>query len=154
MDGVLDLRIAEERRDELARSVGFVPAGESARNEDRLGPGDRVRRPIDRLGRILRGLIIDHENFRNGAGSCDGLRAVILAVRSRKHRNENPRMGRPLPRFDETSCLVLDLFDPARPLRNIARIDRFQFCFVCIQQRFQRKLCPGIPDESVRRRHP
>ena len=94
LDRLANCRIAEECRDKLCAAVRLVPAGETARNEDRLTPADFIRKPFHAACDALCGKIIDDHDPSLGTGIFHRPGAVVFTVCARESRNQDLRLRR------------------------------------------------------------
>ena len=91
-DRALDLCTAEERGNELARSVRLVTAGEAAGNEDSLGLSDLLSEGLCASADTLFSEVVDNEDL--GLSTCISycLSRIELAVSTREYGNKNLRL--------------------------------------------------------------
>ena len=82
-------RIVEQRRNELARSLRFVPGAETAREHQYLRLIDRPDNGPDRFLDILGRQIPDDERLDAATRFFKGQRRIILAVGTGKNRNKH-----------------------------------------------------------------
>ena len=125
-DRVLHRAAAEEGRDELARAVRLVAAGEAARQEDDLRLVRRFHKALGRAGDVLAREVSHHEDLRLGAGLAEGAGGVIFAVRAGEDGDEHLRLRRLHDGRRLHAALIEERLQIGLALRDVAGIDALE----------------------------
>ena len=91
VDRVGHSRGAEERRDELGRTVRLVAAGETARQHQDLRGVQLAHQRFTALGHVGGGQVFQHQHMRVASGAAERARGVVFAVGAREHRDDDAR---------------------------------------------------------------
>ena len=91
--GIRDVGIAEERRDELGTAIRLVATGKTTGNHDDLAVVDLLDEGLRALCDRVRRQVVDDEGLGHGAGALEGERRIVLAIITRKDRNDDARLG-------------------------------------------------------------
>ncbi len=91
--GLSDRGRAEERGDELRRTIRLVAARETAGDHDDLAAANLVDERLRRFGDGLRGEVVDDERRDLRASALKRGSGIVFAVVSREHRDHHARLG-------------------------------------------------------------
>ncbi len=136
---LFDLRPAEERRDELARSVGLVSARKAAGDKYDLTLFDLLCEFLARTRDLVRRAVSYNEDLRLRARVLERFGGIVLAVRAGKYRNERFRFCR-----FQNACARKFLFVGIYGnffllFRNLRAVHRLQPALVYIGEFVERK---------------
>ena len=140
---ILDFRVPEEGCDELAGTVRFISAGETAGYEDHLALIDLCSKVFYGLGYLGGSQVVYNEDLGFSPCFSESLGCIVLAVGSREYRDKYLRSGV----LDICFVLELPLWFKVYVVRlfaallDIARIYGLQLTFIYSQKFIEIKIC-------------
>ena len=151
-DRLLDQFAAEERRDELARTVGFVPAREAARDKDdpalpHLG-GEFLRRARDFVG----GAVADDVDLGLCARVRKRLCRIVFAVGPREDGDEHLGTRRLYITDERARRAAGEILHARRGRCDVAGVYGFQLLLVDLKEIAQQQALVPADDGALRRR--
>ena len=120
-------RSAEERGDELRRTIGLVAARKTARQHDNLALANKLRQTLRAFGNGSRRQVVDNERRGSGTRALERMSGVILAVRAREHGNNHARLGNLAREHMRSSSCIADRLNGFA--RLAVRIHRLKLAF-------------------------
>ena len=129
----LDFGVAEECCDEFTGTIGFITAGETTRDEDRLRLFHFFCKAFDGISNTCSRQVVDDKDVRFCASSFHSLCRVKFAVCAGEYRDQYTRFR------NRSFCLVCDAFCVCCECGDfhfffcsnaVHRIDFFQFIFI------------------------